>query len=247
MKPFEYHRFLTATIIRTLWSGATVLIFLTGIVYQAILVGSLVWPESSDFYKFYLSGERLNNGQSMYWLNPPRSNPADACHDNLLENSERAALAEVAQRLRPPAANACLHPNLNPPFTAVLFSPLAKLDYTFAVLLWNSLNIAAILIGLLVIFRESELPKKFKAIAYLFAASTFLLYHPVQVAFELGQLTGILFLLTVGAWQSMARGQHINTGILLGWRLQSNHFLAYFSSALPLPGHGNRCCGCSVF
>lgn len=228
----KIHQHLTTPIIRTLWLGSVSLVFITGFVYYSIFHTIAEWPESSDFYKFYLSGERFNNGQSMYWLNPPRSKPADACHDNVLENSEGGALAEIDERLRLPAEHACLHPNLNPPFTAVLFSPLAKLDYTFAVLLWSSLNIAAILIGLLIIFREYKLPEKFKVMAYLSAASTLLLYHPVQAGFELGQLTGILFLLTVSAWQSMAKGQHISAGFFLGLATAIKPFFGIFFFSL---------------
>lgn len=205
-----------------------------------ILMGGRYWdagqtttayPPSSDFYKFYLSGERLAKGQSIYWVIPPRIQPGDPCHpDALRESGQPKTLQDGPLRLG--GQLPCLAPNLNPPFFMVLIAPLVKLDYAQAWWAWSALSMGCLAVSVWLL--AGELTRSRSAQMALTAASLGLLmaYHPVYINFVLGQVGTLLLLPLTLSWLALRQGRSWQAGCWLGLATGLKPFLVLF--LLPL-------------
>ena len=132
--------------------------------YVDMFGASLQIPASSDFYKFYYSGQRLNHGQSMYWQSPSRTPPQRLCPIESPQDNKAVIMSVMAlsEEIRPPLDFPCLHPNLNPPFSALFFRPMAKLSYHHAFLVWQAASVFSAILVLGLIFRtQGGTPLKF--------------------------------------------------------------------------------------
>lgn len=189
------------------------------------------YPPSSDFYKFYLSGERLAKGQSIYWVIPPRIQVGDPCHpDALRESGQPNTLHDGPLRLG--GKLPCLAPNLNPPFFMVLIAPLATLDYAQAWWAWSVLSMGCLafslwlMSGVLVHNRASRVMLCTTALGLLMA------YHPVYINFVLGQVGTLLLLPLTLSWLALRQGKALRAGAWLGLATGLKPFLLIF--LLPL-------------
>lgn len=176
-------------------------------------------PDATDFYKFYLSGQRFHKDETMYWRMPAREVPSDPCFPGGNGSSGRT------NPLPPPG---CLHPNLNPPFFNAISLPLMKLDYSVA---WWSWSIGSTVCGLLsVFFMVSVFAARNGNILFLTATSACALfaYYPTFANFQYGQLTMFLLLpLTLG-WLAMRNGRDAAAGSWLGLAASIKPFLGLF-------------------
>lgn len=189
-------------------------------VYFGMLREMSAIKEATDFYKFYLSAERLHDGKGMYWLMPPRSAEGDPCHPS----GQKEGLSEGWVKDAYPESEGCLHTNLNPPFFNLLIYPLSLVSYEFAWWFWVGLSVASVFASMFVIngaygngFERSVL-----TIAGLFCC------YPLYVSFEYGQVTMILMFILVLGWRCMRGGMEFSAGFLLGLAASIKPFTALF-------------------
>jgi Glycosyltransferase family 87 len=184
--------------------------------YSSMLKAALHNPTSSDFYKFYLSGQRLDNKQSMYWLNPSREIVREGCGRETSKEARTDAAKSIPPHLHPPETYPCLHPNLNPPFAATIFWLVAQIEYSLAFYLWQILGILGMLTSLWIINSTFCQNKRQKLHNFIIASPAFLMIFPTWSNFEYGQVTGFLLLLLTGAWLAMRNSNERTAGILIG-------------------------------
>lgn len=184
-------------------------------------------PEATDFYKFYMSGERLIQGMSMYWEPLPRLMPGDPCYVSLSGNSVQPIAS----------TEACLHPNLNPPFFAVLVWPLAQLEYATAWAVWCMVSLCCALLsmGLFVCAHVPQGENRWKWVAL--ASAALLAYFPTYASFTYGQTTFFILLLLVAGWDALRNGRDCSAGVWLGLAASLKPFVALFFLALMFARH----------
>ena len=184
-------------------------------------------PSATDFYKFYLSGERLQQGLSMYWEPLPRLSLGDAC----FVDAQGHANDTVA------FTDACLHPNLNPPFFAVLVWPLAQLEYAAAWAVWCMVSLCCALLsmGLFVCAYVPQGENRWKWVAL--ASVALLAYFPTYASFAYGQTTFFILLLLVAGWDALRNGRDCSAGVWLGLAASLKPFVALFFLALLFARH----------
>lgn len=109
--------------------------------------------------------------------------------------------------------------NLNPPTFAVLMTPWAHLPYSTARTVWIWLSFGALIVSLLLVYRELQMGVLAGAIWFSLGLSS----ATVLECFRLGQVYTVALLLWVIAWVSLRRSQSIVASISLGtlfcWKL----------------------------
>jgi hypothetical protein len=188
-------------------------------------------PPSSDFYKFYLSGERLSQDKSIYWIIPPRIKPGDPCNpDRLREKGQPVAGTEAELSLG--GTIPCLAPNLNPPIFMALIAPVSRLPYTQAWWAWAALSSACALVSLWLMAGTLTQQRAKQALLALWGSVLFFAYYPSYINFTLGQVGTLLLLPLTLAWLAMRRGHDARAGAWLGLATALKPFLGLLLLAL---------------
>lgn len=192
------------------------------------------FPESTDFYKFYRSGERLRHGLGMYWPSLARVSPGDPCFRGT--NSEpKGPLAGTVQ---------CLHPNLNPPFFAAVAWPLAGLGYAPAWMMWS---VGSLLCGLLAVsIAMCDVFSRHRLVATVFGWAALLAYFPTYATLSYGQVTLFLMLLLVLGWRALRHGTEVSAGVWLGLAASLKPFVLLVLPALLVARLGRAAASCAI-
>jgi Glycosyltransferase family 87 len=172
-------------------------------------------PESSDFYKFYLSAQRLQQGYSMYWLVPPKLQRGDPCHRDTPSDQVHFAHPSPGP-LNLGGDTPCLGPNLNPPIFMLIIQPLAKLPYEWAWWMWAALSMGSVVLSawlLTVGVAEATYGRLMTAV---WAALMLFAFYPTLANFTLGQVGAMMLLLLTLSWRSGVKGHHLSSGFWLG-------------------------------
>ena len=180
-----------------------VIIFL---IYAESFLEQLGTPIGSDFYKFYLSAQRLLAGESAYW---PK--------DTLI-----SGVASLSNEV-----HAGLHPNLNPPFFNVLMVPLVALDYGIAFSLWSLFSMLCGAAGVYLVLKNmwGTLPP----VGMIFLVQlVFFSYYPSFSNFFIGQLAFFIFFILALALNFCNTGNKIAGGILIGLAASIKLFCGLF-------------------
>lgn len=178
-------------------------------------------PTSSDFYKFYLSSERLLQNQVIYWPLLKRSSPGDLCYLDPSENTHSSAQTLADDK-------ACLHPNLNPPIFAVLTLPLALLDYAVAWWVWSSASIFCGILALVLIFRTGVWSALRSPATATLIGVVFFGYFPTFANVSYGQVALFLLLILTLGWLALRRGDDWLAGFWLGVAASLKPFVGLF-------------------
>lgn len=198
-----------------LWFG--VALVMCGIADTRISAGkeAIAAPPSSDFYKFYISARRADEGQSIYWVIPPKIKPGDPCHpDSVRETGQPKGFVEDKLTLGGPIP--CLAPNLNPPLFMVLAKPVAALPYAEAWIIWAAMSSACTVASIWLISGTFVLNRSDQALLAAWLIALMLLYYPHFIDFTLGQVGSLLLLPLTLTWLSLRRGQDAQAGVWLG-------------------------------
>lgn len=200
---------------------ALILLFLIWLVhlYATDLLTAIEYPEITDFYKFYLSGERLNQGLSMYWMLPPHLLPGDPCFPGVPAQQELKQIYGLTD---------CLHPNLNPPFFAVIAWPIAQLGFATSLIIWSLASVVGGLISIIVMTRIFVRVKKIILPYAALAGIIFFAYFPTYINISYGQLTLIMLPLVVFSWSALRDGRELQAGFWLGLAASLKPFFGLF-------------------
>lgn len=214
------------------------LLALVALVQHYLQVGSnaISRPASSDFYKFYLSGQRLNDGLSMYWLVPPRMHPGDACHPDT-PDVDRSAAMPSPTRLTLGGEVPCLGPNLNPPIFMVLMLPLSQLPYGQAWWIWAGFSSICIVLSAWLLSHSTAkkyVPQRF--LRTLVLATALFAFYPTLANFSLGQLGSLLLLLLTLSWTQLSKQALVPSGFWLGLAIAIKPFLGLLVIGLLITG-----------
>jgi len=157
-------------------------------------------PVSTDFYKFYISGIRLQSNKSMYWQYDKNANTD--CHTSGPTNCFNQTYLG-------------LHPNLNSPAFAPVALSLANLTYETSWWAWFITSIICIYLTSLIIASHISINSKSK-IYSLWIFSGIISAYPTHISLSLGQVTPFLMILTAGMLQSYLKGSKAASGFFLG-------------------------------
>ena len=115
--------------------------------------------------------------------------------------------------------------NAHPPTSVLLALPLAQLSYPDAVLVWNTISLAAFLASLAIVARVLPVP----ATLYLPILALLMFCHPLYGNLHAGQLTLILVLLVTAVWAFERSGRPHIAGLVLGTAVTIKLFPAYLA------------------
>ncbi|HET8870276.1 MAG TPA: glycosyltransferase family 87 protein [Aquabacterium sp.] len=192
---------------------------------------ALLQPDSTDFYKFYLSADRAAHGKSPFWQTPKRQLPGEPCYPLTPERVAREH-SDVPAELRIGAQeDPCLGPNLNPPIFEFLTSPLNQLPYQAAWWIWSSLSILLIAAGTTILAIGGGRNRVSKPLPLLLLIAGSFLYFPSLANFSLGQVGSLCFFLLALAWALSHKGHEACSGAIVGTLIALKPF---FLVLLPL-------------
>ncbi|MDO9236258.1 MAG: glycosyltransferase family 87 protein [Aquabacterium sp.] len=209
------------------WCGALLALLLIGTYYVDAGQKTTAYPPSSDFYKFYLSGERLTQNKSIYWIIPPRIQPGDPCHPDALKEAPHR-LAGISGDMILGGSLPCLAPNLNPPIFMALVAPISQLPFVTAWWVWAGFSTACALYSMWLIAGVWTTSRPQHTLHALWASAALLAYYPSYVNFTLGQVGTILMLPLVLAWLAMRKNHLLKAGMWLGVATSLKPFLGLF-------------------
>ena len=196
-------------------------------IYLAAGQRAIAHPDSTDFYKFFLSAQRLKNGQSMYWLVPPRQHLGDTCHPSTpTEQARRQDNGNIPAGLLLDLDDPCLGPNLNPPIFMLLVRPLAVMSFEQAWWTWAAASLACGVLGLALLMRTLVMDAGLRPLATLAGSTALFLYYPTLANASLGQVGTLLLPLLVLAWRAMRCNDALWAGLWLGLAVSFKPFLA---------------------
>ncbi len=128
--------------------------------------------------------------------------------EDLAASYDPAHLAAAMARSTPGVTDI----NLNPPPVAVLFWPLAGLEYVPARVVWTALNLVLLAAVVVLLPREAALSGPW-ALAF---AAVALAFQPLAANFHVGNAYVLLLALLAGAWVGFRRGRDGLLGACLG-------------------------------
>jgi len=207
----------------SLWIGIAVLVNILFQIYDASGDKFSKSKASSDFYKFYLSAERYQQGKGMYWRIPARLRTDDPCAP-----IGRAKIVHDQGGAFDPIRE-CLHPNLNPPAFVALTLPFSLLSYDTAWRVWSGTSIFAGLLSLWVLVRAWTPEKEQILLRFASSCVVFFFYVPTFFNYCLGQVTLLLLLPLTISWSMMRRGEEYKAGAWLGLALSIKPFFGLFA------------------
>lgn len=193
--------------------------------YLAAGQRAIAHPDSTDFYKFLLSAQRLKSGQSMYWLVPPRQRLGDPCHPGTPTEQARGQ-GNVPDGLLLDRDDPCLGPNLNPPIFMVLVRPLSALSFEQAWWTWTAASLACGVLGMALLVRTLVTDAGLRPLATLAGSAALFLYYPTLANASLGQVGTLLLPVLVLTWRAMRRNDAMWAGIWLGLIVSFKPFIA---------------------
>lgn len=199
-------------------------IWIGGIYIDAYKVAT-THPQTTDFYKFYLSGLKANQSQNPYWNTPPSSKNTDPCHTENTEktNHSRNGLWDLDNL-------GCLHPNLNPPIWMPVFQLLAQMPFQTAFLIWSIASLGSLWIAIaLTIWCTDLWPRTISPLTIFIGLSTLsVAYYPSYVNFIGGQVGSLLCTPLITAWLLIRKNRNIAAGATLGLLASLKPFLLIF-------------------
>jgi hypothetical protein len=104
--------------------------------------------------------------------------------------------------------------NNHPPFNAILFIPLALLNYKASIFAWSLLSIIFYFWAGIIVIRTLQIRLKTEWSLVLIAGA--LAWYPFQVHIALGQLSLFITICIIGAWASLKKHKDITAGVLIG-------------------------------
>ncbi|MEY4766540.1 MAG: hypothetical protein RI907_3213, partial [Pseudomonadota bacterium] len=180
-------------------------------------------PQSSDFYKFYLSAQRPSAGFSPYWQVPPREAPGDFCHPDTPRVP--ADLGHPPGRMSVGGPFPCLSPNLNPPAFVALMRPLTLLPYPQAWWTWTGLSAACGALAVALLVTACVRPWPPRLAWWVAGCAAMVATFPTLANFMLGQLGMVLLLALTLAWRLGRAGHEVWAGVGLGLAVGLKPFL----------------------
>ena len=115
--------------------------------------------------------------------------------------------------------------NAHPPTSVLLALPLAWFDYPDAVLVWNTISLAAFLASLVIVAAVLPVPKTL----FLPALALLTFCHPLYGNLYQAQLTLLLVLLVTATWALERSGRSNAAGLVLGAAAAIKLFPAYLA------------------
>lgn len=216
--------------------AALLILIAVGHHYVDVGTNAVSRPSSSDFYKFYLSAERVRTGHSMYWLVPPRARQGDACHPDTPDDV-RALAMPLPGRLTLGGELPCLGPNLNPPiFTAVML-PLSLLPYGDAWWIWAGFSAICAVFSVWLLTGSKRRATGERFFWTLLGSAALFAYYPTMASFSLGQLGGLLLPLVTMSWLDLRQAKNMRSGLWLGLAIGIKPFLGVLLLGLLLLGN----------
>lgn len=106
------------------------------------------------------------------------------------------------------------HPTPHPPPVVLLCLPLGWISYEHAAIVWFFFELICLSVSIALLLRWLGV-KKWVSYASL-SALLILVWPPITSELVIGQLTALLLVLLVGAWQALRSGNDIQGGILIG-------------------------------
>jgi hypothetical protein len=173
------------------------------VIIQAVIIGLVIaiylltmknmtqYPQSTDFYKFYMSSKLLWSGNNVYTLIPITDSNAI------------------------PAIGKYLHPNLNSPFHILCMSLFGLTNFQTAFLVWSLFSFCCGLLAI-TLFYQTITNNSINLTSLMTMWMIFLLYFPSWINFRLGQFSFFLLFLIVISWRFSRRGQDVAAGMVLG-------------------------------
>lgn len=206
-------------------------------------------PNSTDFKKFHITGERLNAGLPMYWQTGHQEKGQDCGGQGHSKSDDQNYPTH-----RPIAATAdnpgCLHPNLNPPLWGGLFSLLGRFEFATASLAWSMASLAALLASVAIAACWGPLQHAGidRATTIWLGTVIVLAYHPTHANQVLGQLSLLLMPLLFASWVLLRKKRDLSAGALLGLLIALKPFFGLFILALVAANRKKAAVSClSVF
>ena len=184
--------------------------FIFFMVGMIVLHGAMLWKVHErilqgygDFASFYTAGKIVQSGRSTQ------------LYDRHLQwQVQQEFASSVKTRLGP-------LPYIRPPFEALLFFPLAYLNYPAAYVTWAGLN----LLGLVAVSFLLPSDLRVSQVSPLVLGILFLGFFPVAFDFLGGQDAIVLLLVMVLALRSLLTEADFRSGMILGLGLFKFHFL----------------------
>lgn len=165
-----------------------------------------------DFYQDYFAAAQLAHHQDIYQQYP-------------------ASFPSLVPATNPLLTSGCFHRSAHPPFTALLFLPVAAVPIRIALVGW--LLVSLLLLGSALFMIKQELFPTFSSKALLGFLVLLLFSYAFMENIWTEQWTILLFFLIVLAWRSARRGQQGRAGLFLALaaliHLTPALFLAYLA------------------
>lgn len=161
----------------------------------------------TDFGKFYQSLQFIQQGKSAY-------TPVYFVKKPLPHDKDQSTLKRLG-------------PNLNPPFSVLLFLPLGLLSYQAAITCWLMLAILCGIFSTFLLLKALD-PEQYSYETAWGLGITLFAYFPTYASINLSQVSLILLPLVSGSWLAMRRNKLALAGCLLGIACALKLFFALF-------------------
>lgn len=190
-------------------------------------------PASSDFYKFYLSAQRLHEGLSMYWLVPQKLKRGDPCHrDTPADQVHFEHPAPSSLNLG--GDTPCLGPNLNPPIFIAFIQPLTRMPYRQAWWTWAAASCVATLWSAWLLSDAFSIRTDRHWQRRIWASLAFFAFYPSVANFTLGQVGTLLLPLLILSWRYGSQQKPGKSGLWLGTLIALKPFFIVLLPVLAL-------------
>ena len=191
------------------------LLCLVALLWDITLVRVMASLNMNDFGKFYYSARAFMAGADMYAASPATQLGGGQLPD--------------AQQLL----------NLNPPHLHLLILPLARLTPDLAVTIWMTASVCALIVSVLMIWRELSLATTPKRV--LLIALFILVFSGSQAEFITGQLAFLLLLPVTCCWRDARHRRWDRVGAWLGVLVSMKLFFLIFVPYLALHRRWRAC------
>lgn len=191
--------------------GAIIFLVFLVLIFLVLVVANSENRYNSDFLKFYLSARFMLGGEGIYTPLTLDTIPGDI-------------------QIEPELFDHPILANLNPPILALFMSPLARISYPNAYIVWWLVSLT---LGLLSVYLINNAGHQNLSQQNFFELSIiFLLFFPTLLTFLSGQISTLLLFLVVIAWVAGRKGKDRLSGIALGVALSLKLFTGLFIPVL---------------
>jgi hypothetical protein len=225
------------------WLQACVVLAASALLFQHYIQSgnqAISRPTSSDFYKFYISAQRVQQGYSMYWLVPAKLKQGDPCHrdtpaDQVHFVDNRPGILNLG------GDTPCLGPNLNPPIFMAVMQPLALMPYAWAWWTWAAISTCSLLLAAWVLSGSiTETPER-RPWRWMWMSLALFAFYPTLANFSLGQVGSMLLLLFTLAWHKASVDRELRSGFWLGLAIGVKPFFIVLLPALLVAKQWRAC------